>query len=121
MDTSILNTIKKLLGVAPDYTAFDSDIIVNINTTFLTLRQLGVGPAVLFSIEDDAATWTDYLGTSDELSMVKNYMYLKTKIVFDPPPTSFALESLNKQIAELEWRLNVEVDDYIPEVVIASE
>lgn len=110
METSILNSIKKLLGVADDYTEFDEDIITHINTAFLNLTQLGVGPQEGFSIEDDVAEWWDFIEDKAQLQAVKSYIYLKVKLIFDPPLSSSVIESINRMIAELEWRLNVVVD-----------
>lgn len=107
---SILTSIKKLLGIEEEYTQFDSDIIMHINTVFLNLTQLGVGPAEGFLIEDDSATWDDFIGDSNRLQAVKTYVYLKVKLLFDPPLSSSVTESINRIISELEWRLNVAVD-----------
>lgn len=107
---SILTSIKKLLGIEEEYTQFDSDIIMHINTVFLNLTQLGVGPAEGFLIEDDSATWDDFIGDSNQLQAVKTYVYLKVKLLFDPPLSSSVTESINRIISELEWRLNVAVD-----------
>lgn len=110
METSILTSIKKLLGVAEDYTEFDEDIMTHINSVFLNLTQLGVGPEEGFMIEDDTAEWEDFIDDSIQLQAVKTYMYLKVKLLFDPPLSSSVTESINRMIAELEWRLNVAVD-----------
>ena len=107
---SILTSIKKLLGIEEEYTQFDADIIMHINTVFLNLTQLGVGPAEGFLIEDDSATWDDFIGDSNQLQAVKTYVYLKVKLLFDPPLSSSVTESINRIISELEWRLNVAVD-----------
>ena len=107
---SILTSIKKLLGIEEEYTQFDNDLIMHINSVFLNLTQLGVGPAEGFLIEDDTATWEDFIGDSNQLQAVKSYMYLKVKLLFDPPLSSSVIESMNRMIAELEWRLNVAVD-----------
>ena len=107
---SILTSIKKLLGIEEEYTQFDADIIMHINTVFLNLTQLGVGPSEGFLIEDDTAIWEDFIGDSSQLQAVKTYMYLKVKLLFDPPMSSSVTESMNRMIAELEWRLNVAVD-----------
>ena len=107
---SILTSIKKLLGIEEEYTQFDADIIMHINTVFLNLTQLGVGPSEGFLIEDGAAIWNDFIGDSSQLQAVKTYMYLKVKLLFDPPLSSSVTESMNRMIAELEWRLNVAVD-----------
>ena len=107
---SILTSIKKLLGIAEDYTQFDDDIITHINTVFLNLTQLGVGPEEGFSIEDDVASWDDFIEDNVQLQAVKSYMYLKVKLLFDPPLSTSVVESMNRMIAELEWRLNVAVE-----------
>ena len=110
METSILTSIKKMLGVAEDYTEFDEDIITHINSVFLNLTQLGVGPEEGFMIEDDTAVWEDFIKDSIKLKAVKTYTYLKVKLLFDPPLSSSVTESFTRMIAELEWRLNVAVD-----------
>lgn len=107
---SILTSIKKLLGIDDEYTQFDSDLIMHINTVFLNLTQLGVGPSEGFMIEDDAAIWEDFIGDSTQLQAVKTYVYLKVKLLFDPPLSSSVIDSMNRMISELEWRLNVVVD-----------
>lgn len=108
METSILNSTKKTLGIADDYTAFDLDIITHINTALSTLTQLGVGPVGGFMIEDDGAVWEDFLGESDfQLNSVKSYVFLRVRQLFDPPTTSYLIESFDRQIREIEWRLNV--------------
>ena len=107
---SILTSIKKLLGIEDEYTQFDSDLIMHINTVFLNLTQLGVGPSEGFMIEDDVAIWEDFIGDSTQLQAVKTYVYLKVKLLFDPPLSSSVIESMNRMISELEWRLNVAVD-----------
>ena len=104
---SILTSIKKLLGIAEEYDQFDPDIIMHINSVFMILTQLGVGPAEGFSIEDDTAVWTDFIQDVKKLESVKTYIYLKVKLAFDPPLSSAVIESMNRLINELEWRLNV--------------
>lgn len=106
---SILTSIKKLLGIAEDYKHFDADLIMHINSVFLILNQLGVGPAEPFFIEDDSALWDEFV-TVGSLELVKSYMNLRVKLLFDPPISSAAMESANRMIAEFEWRLNVAVD-----------
>lgn len=110
METSILTSIKKMLGIAEDYTEFDEDIITHINSVFLNLTQLGVGPEEGFMIEDDTAVWEDFIDGSIRLQAVKTYIYLKVKLLFDPPLSSSVTESFTRMIAELEWRLNVAAD-----------
>ena len=105
---SILDSIKKLLGIQPEYTSFDEDIIIAINTSFATLNQLGVGPEGGYMIEDNTQTWNDYITTTN-LNMVKTYIYLKSRLLFDPP-TGGVLDAIKNQLAELEFRLYVEVD-----------
>jgi len=112
MAQSILNSIKKVIGIHPDDVSFDEDIVMHVNSAFSTLAQLGVGPAEGFMIEDDLATWDTFLGADPRLlNSVKTYVYLKVRLVFDPPNTSFVIESMNKQIQELEWRLNVQREE----------
>ena len=104
---SILMSIKKLLGDSAWSDHFDPDIIMHINSVFMILTQLGVGPAEGFSIEDDTAVWTDFIQDVKKLESVKTYVYLKVKLAFDPPLSSAVIESMNRLINELEWRLNV--------------
>jgi hypothetical protein len=106
MSNSILQSTKKTLGLAEDYTAFDQDIIMHINSVFSTLVMLGVGPETGFVIEDETDTWDEFT-TDVRLNSVKSYMYLKVRLLFDPPSTSFVLSALQEQIKELEWRMNV--------------
>ena len=110
MSDSILISIKKLLGITEEYTHFDADILMHINMAFMVLYQLGVGPSTPFSIEDASATWSDFMGDATDLAGVKTYIYLKVKLVFDPPQSSAAMEAIKQNIAELEWRLNAAVD-----------
>lgn len=110
MEESILNSIKKMLGLSPDMKHFDLDIIFYINSVFTILMQLGVGPEGGYSIVDDGDTWTDYLDDAKNLECIKAYVYLKTRMMFDPPANSFVLTAMKEQAAELEWRLNIEVD-----------
>lgn len=107
---SILDTTKKLLGFDSGYTAFDTDIIIHINSVFSTLHQLGVGPENAFSITDKEKGWSEFLGENSKLNDVKSYMYLRIRLLFDPPANSFAIDSLDKQAKELEWRLNVHAE-----------
>ena len=107
---SILNSIKKLLGIAEDYDHFDSDIIMHINSVFATLTQLGVGPEDGFSINDESEKWEDFLPEERMLHSVKSYMFMKVKLIFDPPLSSAVIECTKEQIKELEWRLQVAVD-----------
>ena len=106
---TILNTIKKLLGIQQEYEYFDEDIMIHINTAFATLNQLGVGPAEGFYMDDKTALWDDYI-TTVNMQMIKSYIYLKVRILFDPPTSSVLMDSMNRSIAELEWRLYLEGD-----------
>jgi len=110
MEDSILYSIKKMLGLDPDYSAFDADIMIHINSVFMILRQLGVGPQDGYAISGPDEKWSDFLGSSTLLEPVKSYIYLKVRSVFDPPSNSYVQDAIQKQIAEYEWRLNVEVD-----------
>lgn len=105
---SILTSIKKLLGMPEEYEAFDTDIIIHINSVFMILNQLGVGPTDGFVIKDKTSVWTDYLTDETKIELVKSYIYLKVRLLFDPPTSSAVMESINRQISEFEWRLNVE-------------
>ena len=107
---SILADVKKMLGITEEYTHYDVDIILHINSVFMILQQLGVGPDEGFYIEDDTTTWFDYLKGVNNLPMVKSYMYAKVRLLFDPPASSVVMECMKQSIAEMEWRLNVSVD-----------
>lgn len=107
---SILTSVKKVLGISEDYTQFDADIVMHINSVFLNLTQLGVGPENGFFIEDYTTEWSDFVSDNIQLQAVKSYMYLKVKLLFDPPLSSAVIESTNRMIAELEWRLNVAIE-----------
>jgi hypothetical protein len=104
---SILDSIKKLLGMEPDYTDFDTDVIIHINSAIMILNQLGVGN-IPFSISSNLETWKDFLGEDlSYLEAVKTYIYIKVKLVFDPPTSSFVITSLESKAGELEWRFKV--------------
>lgn len=110
---SILTSVKKLLGIAEEYTAFDPDIIMSINSVFAILEQLGVGPDGGFSITDSSTTWNDYFGASEDIEQneaVKNYIALKVKLMFDTPTSSTVMQATTNLTSELEWRLNVACD-----------
>lgn len=104
---SILTSIKKMLGITEDYTHFDTDIVIHINSVFSILTQLGVGPPEGFYIQDKTTIWYEYISDPNKIEMVKSYMYLKVRLLFDPPSSSSVIEAFNKQISEFEWRLNV--------------
>lgn len=103
---SILTSIKKLLGIAEDYEHFDQDIILHINSVLAILTQLGVGPATGFSIADKSTMWNEFISNKLYYEPVKTYVYLKVKLLFDPPQSSIVLEATNRMISELEFRLN---------------
>lgn len=107
---SILTSIKKLLGIDESYEIFDPDIIMHINSVFMVLRQMGVGPPGGFSISDDSAVWTDYIPEIEKIEAVKTYIAMKVRLVFDPPTSSALLDALKQSIQEYEWRLNVEAE-----------
>lgn len=112
MDDSILITTKKLLGLDDNYTPFDQDIIVFINGAMMVLQQLGVGPLKGFTITDATQTWSDFLPSDVMLDGVKQYIYLYVRIAFDPPASSVVMEAMEKQKAELEWRLREQAEFY---------
>ena len=107
---SILTSIKKLLGITEEYEHFDADLIMHINSVFMILRQLGVGPSEGFFFFFKDAVWNDFLSETSNLEAVKSYIHLKVKILFDPPLSTAVAEAYNRILNELEWRLNVEVD-----------
>lgn len=107
MSESILESTKKVLGLGSDYTVFDVDVMMHINSTFSTLNQLGLGPEDGFSIDGEESTWADFIGDDPRLNSVKTYVYLKVRSVFDPPQSAHAINAMNEQIKEFEWRLNV--------------
>lgn len=107
---SILTSIKKLLGIYEEDTSFDVDIIMHINTVFMILRQMGIGPSDGFSITGSYEIWEDYLDDISLIESVKTYVALKVRLIFDPPASSAIIEAMNRTISELEWRLNVQAD-----------
>lgn len=110
MTDSILDSIKLALGLPPDYAAFDPAIVMHINSAFGTANQLGLGPPQGFKIQDNSTTWDAFLN-DDRMEEVKAYIYLKVRLLFDPPTLSFVLTALQEQARELEWRLNVKRED----------
>lgn len=108
---SILKSIKKLLGISDEETNFDSDLIMHINSVFAILNQMGVGPSKCFEIIDDTAIWSDFIEEDASFNNVKTYIYLKVRLVFDPPLSSSVLSAIERQISELEWRLNVNAEN----------
>ena len=105
MEESILNTIEALVGVNADYTAFDVDIITSINTALATLHELGVGPTQGMQISHDTSVWSEFVESSTLLGLCKQYISLKTRLIFDPPTNSTVIENINGSIRELEWRI----------------
>lgn len=108
---SILTSIKKLLGITEADDSFDMDIIMLINNAFVALQQLGVGPSNGFSIEDDTAIWTDFVSNDNAVNTARHYIWLKVKMVWDPPTNSFVMDAMKHEIAEDEWRLMVAFDN----------
>lgn len=112
---NILSSIKKLLGIPTEETSFDSDIIMHINSVFMILNQLGIGPTNGFTISDDYALWSDFIPDGQNLELVKSYMYMKVRLMFDPPSSSAVLSAMEKSISEFEWRLNVQAETKMEE------
>lgn len=111
MTESILTSIKKLLGIEADYDHFDADLIMHVNSVFSILTQIGVGPANGFAIVGSNEKWSDFIiGNPNNFSLVKSYIHLKVKLLFDPPLSSAAVDSINRQISEFEWRLFIAAD-----------
>ena len=110
MNSSILTSIKKMLGMTEEYTHFDTDIIIHINSVFMTLHQLGVGPENGFNIESEAEQWNQFITEEDNLEAVKTYVYLKVRLIFDPPTNGAVMEAYKQMIQEYEWRLNVQAE-----------
>lgn len=111
---SILTSVKKALGIQAEYDNFDDVIVMHINSVFMILTQLGVGPSEGFSIKDDTEEWTDFIPEGSDLEAVKTYMHHRVRLMFDPP-NGTVIESMNRIISELEWRLNVRVDTKAPD------
>lgn len=120
---SILETVKKTLGIANDYTAFDLDVMTHINSVFSILNQLGIGPEDGFMIEDNTATWSDYQEPDKRLNIIKSYIYLRVRLLFDPPTLGYINTALENQIKEFEWRLDVMKNSIVnpPPVVPVSQ
>lgn len=108
VEESILRGTKKILGLAENYDAFDHDVITHINSAFFVLYQLGVGPSKGFAIESEDETWDEFTGGKIPLNPVQTYIYLKVRLVFDPPGTPHHIQAMKEQIAELEGRLKME-------------
>jgi hypothetical protein len=111
---SVLDSIKKVLGFDSTFSDFDIDVIMHTNTFFGSLQQIGVGPKTGFVIADNTLLWSDYSSDMTLLAAVKSYLYIKVRLVFDPPATSFVIDSYAKMAEELEWRLNVMAEEINP-------
>ncbi len=109
MVNSILTSIKKLLGLDEDYEVFDIDIIIHINSAFMKLNQLGVGPIDGFSISDKSSVWSDFTNIKD-IEGIKTFVYLSVRLVWDPPQAGYLIEAINKQLDELAWRINLQIE-----------
>ena len=107
---SILTSIKKILGITEEYTHFDQDIIMHINSVFMVLTQIGIGPSEGFFIKDDSAIWDDFIQGDKTIEAVKSYIGLKVQLLFDPPLSSSVMESKKRLIDEFEWRLNIQAE-----------
>jgi len=115
MDTknSILQSIKKSLGIMPEYEVFDDELVMHINSALSNLHQLGVGPEDEFSITDGTATWSDLLGPSSKIQNAKAYVFIKTKLIFDPPTSPQLINAYEEQLRENEFRLTVTSDSML--------
>lgn len=107
MESSILNSVKKNLGLPVDYLVYDEDVLMAINTALSTLTQLGVGPEAGFEVQDATVTWENLLGGDFRLNSVRTFIHLKCRLIFDPPATSFAITAIEKQLEEMAWRIEV--------------
>ena len=110
MANSIFNSVKKVVGLLGDDGSFDEDILLHINSVVSTLRQLGLSIPADFYVRDDVQTWQNFLGEFRDLDLVKSYMAMKVRIMFDPPSSSFGLASMTEMVTEFEWRINVLTD-----------
>lgn len=121
MSESILDSTKKILGLSSEYTAFDPDIISHLNSALASVGQLGVGPEAGFMIIDNTATWADFLGDDIMYNTVKSYVYLKVRILFDPPATSFHVKAIEDQMSELEWRISAHRESKLPSAAVPPD
>ena len=112
MLTSILDSMKTVLDVPVSDDTYDEELLMGINTIFFTLNQLGVGPETPFTIDDNSTEWTDFISDIETIAMVKTYMQLRLKLLFDPPSNSSLATAMKEQTAEYEWRMNVAKDTY---------
>lgn len=112
MNESILTSVKKTLGLAEAYTAFDQDIVLHINGVLADLNQIGIGPPAGFQIQDDTATWSEFYGGDLTHNNIQTYVSLRVRLLFDPPESSFAIASFQEQINKAEWRISERREDY---------
>lgn len=110
MADSIFSSVKKVVGLLGDDDSFDEDILLHINSVVSTLRQLGLSIPADFYVRDDVQTWQNLLGEFRDLDLVKSYMTMKVRLMFDPPASSFGLKSMEEMVKEYEWRINVLTD-----------
>lgn len=112
MEDSILLSVKKYLGISAEYEVFDQDILMAINGAMMSLQQIGIGPTTGYTVEDETQTWSEFMSSQPNVFLqgVRAFVYTKTRLLFDPPATSFGIDALEKQLREYEWRLNVQVD-----------
>lgn len=111
ISSSILETIKKLIGIDKDYGVFDIDLVVAINSSFTILNQLGVGPKKAFSISGPSETWDEFFSEEESIELAKSYAYLRARLLFDPPTTGVLHEAIERQISEFEWRLMIQAQE----------
>lgn len=121
MSESILSTVKSLLGLGSDYTPFDEELLVHINSSIMALEQLGACKTPNFMVTSDADIWTDLLLPNVNLAAAKSYVFLQVKQIFDPPATSFALEAIKRQLDMYEWRLQVQADPNFVEPTVDTQ
>lgn len=114
MENSILISTKKILGIGVDYTAFDLDLIIHINSTLSIINQMGIGPTPIVFIEDEELEWSDLSIPDDQLGLLKAYVYLRVRMLFDPPISGFLISAVNQQIEEFETRLHYMREATIP-------
>ena len=120
MTDNIFGSVKKVVGLLGDDGSFDEDILLHINSVVSTLRQLGLSIPADFYVRDDVQTWRDLLGEFRDLDLVKSYMAMKVRLMFDPPSSSFGLASMTEMVKELEWRINVLTDQPYSDPVLPA-
>jgi hypothetical protein len=111
VEPRILVSVKKVLGLPEADTSFDVDITMHINSAMARLNQLGIGPAEGFMIEGADDTWDAFIGSDPRLNQIRTFVYAYVRLLFDPPGTSYALASMEKQVEKLEWLLNVQREE----------